>query len=165
MNKDDTLILDFCSVLAAIRSLCRDTHIYLERLECFKQVQTIVSPFRQAEDRDDFQEYARRGVSLSFFIDADLAKIIDVNKCSLGFSLVIRYSGDHWVAEGEIGWSGRDVGGDTIASHDLSAKSINEFIKGLPTFTEQVLKEYRLIVQEHVSRETGHSPEVPRTRD
>src|SRR4051794_29190147 len=101
------VVVRFISFLALVRSMFRQTHLFAEKENVFCDVSTNVEPFKVEES-----EYADDGVTLSIALNANLRNPRDSERQALGMSLLIRRSSGNWIAEAEVGFTGRDVGWD-----------------------------------------------------
>jgi hypothetical protein len=107
MKEIDLAIANFCRLLARVRKLFRETHIYAEKQPCFKKVTTTVSH----SEKDIITIKDRLpAVEVSFSVDGDLTKIFDGEKYSLGASVAIFYVQNEWRLEGDVGWSCSESG-------------------------------------------------------
>lgn len=154
MNKEDINIIRFCSALAQTREQFRSAHINVEKKDYLKQVTTTVS-----HAQSDFNEALLkgqphtdinlvRGVEISYSLDAELLEIIEEEKYSLGASISIRSLKDHWLLQGEIGWSCINSGWDEYDSFEKEVTSADDVINELPVFCNRVLSAYQKFVEE-----------------
>lgn len=136
----DGIILDFLNAMAGVREQFRKAHIALEANKAFRSVSVEVSPFRSADARSSVNREAwlDRGVSLAFFLNAELAKPRSTNEASLGASVLLFREPGVWIAEGEIGWTGSQ-GWDHFLECRLELRNIEELLVQLEDFTRQLL--------------------------
>lgn len=157
MISEDAYIIKFCLALAQTREQFRSAHIYIEKKDFLKEVTTTVShaqgDFNEAllkgEPHTDIDLV--RGVEISYSLDAELKKVIDNEKYSLGASISIRSLEDHWLLQGEVGWSCINYGWDEHDSFEKEVDSAIDVIRELPVFCANVLSTYRAFVDSHSS--------------
>ncbi len=138
LSEKNDLIQQFLHMLGIVRKLFRLIHIEVENSSIFRKVETTVSPF--IDEIGSLDEKA----SLSIFLDAEIENSIDKEKQSLGVSLTIRYHQQFWLAEGEIGWSGKSVGWDNYIDREYKSEDIDDFIIELPSFVKKLLEQYKV---------------------
>ena len=152
MKKEDEAIIRFCVALAQTAEMFRSAHIEIENKSFLKEVGTTISHSRGKFDeaslkgRPNFGERFVEGVSISYSLDAELLKMIDEDKYSMGVSITIRSFGDHWVLQAEVGWSCRSCGWDNCESFEQDAADVEAIVSMLPSFCEKVLLSYRMFV-------------------
>ncbi len=108
MNSTE-VILDFLSFIADLRKKFGEVHLVAERCPALHDVTTEVIPFK-----GEPSDYAERGVTICLSLIAELRKPIDSDKKAIGVDLLLRHTEQGWIAEAEIGWSGRDIGWDNF---------------------------------------------------
>jgi hypothetical protein len=119
----------------------RKTHLFAEKSSALQAASTTVIPFKS--EQTDYAEY---GVTLSVALNAEIRKPVDREKMAIGMALLMRRSGGVWIAEAEVGWTGRDVGWDSFASREVQSSSVEQLIEEVPaliawmdeTFREEV---------------------------
>jgi len=157
LKNEDIYIIRFCSVLAKAREQFRLAHIYVEKKDFLKEVTTTVShaqgEFNEAllkgEPHTDINLV--RGVEISYSLDAELQQVIEEEKYSLGASISIRSLEDHWLLQGEVGWSCISCGWDEHDSFEKEVDSAEDVVQELPLFCESVLSTYRTFVDSQSS--------------
>ena len=133
----DEAILNFIRVLATINSLFRQVHVDLEKTGKFCRITSHISPLMAEQKSLD------EGTSLAFFFDCEIKQVRHREKQSIGVSLILRRKNQNWLAEGEIGWSGVEIGWDNFYDCELLSSSLDEFLRDLPQFTDQLLDTFR----------------------
>ena len=147
MSTTNKAVLDFLVALARVRSKFREQHVFLESLNVFECIKTTVSPFIVRDTPD--ASYALEGVTLNVVINAEVKHPKDPNKRSLEASILIRFASGRWVAEGEVGWSGRDMGCDVLEESQLLVESVEQLVQQLPHFADTVLNQYKRTVEDY----------------
>ncbi|MGD9158473.1 MAG: hypothetical protein PVG39_08715 [Desulfobacteraceae bacterium] len=146
MKETDIAIVNFCRMLAKIRKLFRETHIYAEKQPCFNGVTTTVSH----SEKDIITVDERLpAVEISFSVDGELNEIIDKEKYSLGASIAIYYVQDEWRVEGDVGWSCVESGWDDYESFEMVAMNSIELENEIERFVNQTLNSYKSAIAEH----------------
>ena len=148
MKETDLAIVNFCRLLARVRKLFRETHIYAEKQPCFKGVTTTVS--HSEKDIITINERLP-AVEVSFSVDGDLNEVIDKEKYSLGASIAIFYVQDEWRVEGDVGWSCFESGWDDYESFEMVAKNTIELEGELESFVNKTLNSYKSAIAEHIN--------------
>ena len=139
MKTIDDSILDFLSLLASIRAGFRRIHIFSEECGLFRRVITTVNPFMVA----NADGYADGGVTIQFGLDAELLTPPNLERKALGASLLLRRKSGMWVLEAEIGWSGEQVGWDSIDSRDTTETTIEGVIQKMPELGEWLCARFK----------------------
>lgn len=117
------VVIQFISFLALIRSLFRQTHLFAEHEIVISEVSTHVEPFKVEES-----DYADNGVTLSIALNANLRNPRDPEKQAIGMSFLVRRRGGIWLAEAEVGFTGRDVGWDPFESKEARFNTIEDLM-------------------------------------
>jgi hypothetical protein len=152
MKNEDELVIQFCAALAGARELFRAAHIYVEKKPYVKNATTTVSHargnFNEAllKGQPTSEERVVYGVEISYSLDADLREMIDNDKYSLGASVAARSLGDHWLLQGEVGWSCTSCGWEDHDCFEENVESAQAVLIVLPAFCEKVLLSYRAFV-------------------
>src|SRR5438876_533226 len=115
------VVVRFLIFLANVRTMFRQVHLFAEGIPALQTVSTTVIPFKSEPT-----EYAEYGVTLSIALNAELSRPADEEKMAIGMSLLIRRSANVWIAEAEVGWTGKTIGWDPFASKDMRVSSIEE---------------------------------------
>ena len=137
------VVLRFVGFLAVVRSMFRQTHLFAEKQRSLQSVSTSVEPFK-VED----SAYADEGVTLTLALNANLRKPPSSERQAVGMTLLLRRREGRWIAEAEVGWTGRDVGWDPLASKEIECASPEDLMAKVPplvtwmdaTFRETVEK-------------------------
>lgn len=138
---DNDLILKFLVFLAQVRTSFRKTHIFAESNPILRNVNTSITPFRAESANADL------GVTLSVDLFADIVNAADIEKSSLGMSLVLRCYGGLWIAEAEVGWSGHEIGWDPFDSREAQSRSIEGIMDKVHLLVEWMEARFREEVQ------------------
>ncbi len=120
MNSTE-VILDFLSFIADLRKKFGEVHLVAERCPALHDVTTEVIPFK-----GEPSDYAERGVTICLSLIAELRKPIDSDKKAIGVDLLLRHTEQGWIAEAEIGWSGREIGWDNFDEREAQTETIEE---------------------------------------
>lgn len=118
-----TVVIQFISFLALVRSMFRQTHMFAETVTAISDVSTHVEPFKV-----EGSDYADNGVTLSISLNANLRKPQDPERQAIGMSLLIRRSGGSWIADAEVGFTGRDVGWDPFDSKEAQFDTVEDLM-------------------------------------
>jgi len=146
MSQESQTIVEFCRVLACVRTLFRDSHIAAENSGHFADVKCTVS---HAEKDLLVGEKRVGSIEVSFSLDGELPMITDDVKYSLGASVAIYNMDDDWACRGDVGWSHRDSGWEEFTSMDTKFTSLAQLGDGLSQFVESVLRNYGDLVNQH----------------
>lgn len=131
-------IVRFISSLAGIRSMFRQTHLFAEKQNIVQTVSTQVEPFK-----GEVSDYADKGISLTIALNANLRSPPDLERHAVGMTLLIRRRGGKWIAEAEVGWTGRDIGWDPFESREIERASPEELMDDVPPLVEWMDANFR----------------------
>ncbi len=154
-NEGDRSIVQFCSALADACKLFRTAHIRVEKKSYLKDVVTTVSHargyFNEALLKGQVKSDAKgvSGVEISYSIDGELNEPVDNDKYSIGASIVMYSLGDHWLVQGDVGWSCLSCGWDDERSFEWEVENAQAVIDGLPRFCGEILSAYIALVDAH----------------
>jgi hypothetical protein len=142
MNVSETII-GFIAFLSDVRSMFRQTHLFVEKERAIRDVSTLIEPFKGEES-----QYADCGVTLSIALNANLRNPPNLERRALGMSLLIRRSSGTWIAEAEVGWSGNAVGWDPFASRKIQSTALEDVIANVPALIAWMDSTFRSAVAE-----------------
>lgn len=137
MNSTE-IVLQFLAFLAQVRAAFRQVHLFAEKSPALRTVSTAVIPVEVKPS-----DYADKGVTICVALDAELRKPIDSERKSLGISLLLRHTRGMWLAEAEIGWTGKKIGWNSFDSKEAQGKSIDEIMNTIPPMVEWMDRRFK----------------------
>ena len=129
----DEVLMKFLSELGDIRKRLREFHIYLERIDKLKRVQTNVGIYNKSNQGDP---------EVSMGIDADVITPVNNDRHSIGMSFSVSKNGNNWKFSGEVGWSSYDLGFDEEDSIEDQYEDIESLINSLKGMVESLIGKY-----------------------
>ncbi len=124
--------------LAETEAVFRGVHIVCERNLAFRAVSTSVIPFKAKPS-----DYADEGVTIEIALNAELRYPCAPERKAIGMSLLLRHSGNYWIAEAEVGWSGVQIGWDPLHSKEAVAESIEDIMDKISPMVEWVANQFK----------------------
>jgi hypothetical protein len=134
----------------------RQVHLFAEAVPELRAVSTMVMSFE-----GETSDYADSGVTISVALNAELRDPINPEKKALGMSLLLRHSGEMWLVEAEVGWTGEQIGWDPLESREVQAVSIEDVFQKAPPLVEWMAAKFK----EEVETLSNGSPLAPRRED
>jgi hypothetical protein len=144
---DGDAVATFMIWLAQIQSRFRDAHVEAETTSHFTKVSTDIYP-------------SRLSPHISMTLMAELRQFLGHNKQAVGIELILQKTADDWSLETSVGWSGRDVGWDTIAERIATSPLLeslfeqsNEMVGWAVSRFREQCAELPSLVNAHVDRQ------------
>lgn len=137
MNSTET-ILRFLSFLSEVEAMFRQVHLDAEKNHALRDVSTMVIPFKC-----EVSDYADHGVTISVALNAELRYPVDSDKKAIGMALLLRHAGGRWIAEAEVGWTGKNIGWDPFDSREAQEAAIEEMMNAVPPLVEWMGMRFR----------------------
>ncbi len=137
MNSTD-IILRFLSFLSAVRTTFRQVHLDAEKDRALRDVSTMVLP-----SKGEASDYADDGVTISVALNAELRNPIDSDKKAIGMSLLLRHAGGRWIAEAEIGWTGKNIGWNQFDEREVQGATVEDLMNAAPPLVEWMETRFR----------------------
>ena len=125
-------VLDFIGFLASVDAQFRRARIAAEKSAAVRDVSTMVIPFKAATSDD-----ADKGVTISVALNAELRRPLNSERKALGMSLLLRRVAGSWIAESEVGWSGKEIGWDVFEAKELKADSLESLMLQVPAIVDR----------------------------
>lgn len=116
MALDDDAVAAFLIWLAQMQSRFREAHIAAAKAPYFTKVSTDVYP-------------SRLSPFISISLMAELRESLDQNKHAVGIQLTLEKTDDSWTIEVSVGWSGSDIGWDTIEDRVATSPSLESLFE------------------------------------
>jgi hypothetical protein len=137
MNSTET-VLRFLAFLAQVQGMFRQVHLIAEKSPILCDVSTDVIPSLGAASN-----YADEGVTISIALNGWFVKPPDSEREAMGMSVLLRHCDGVWIAEAEVGWTGREIGWDPFDSKETEATSIEEIMDKAPPLVEWMGTRFR----------------------
>lgn len=131
MNETD-LGATLFRIMALIHSLLRREKINLESDDRFSEVSVNCSATNVSGDSN-----------ILFYLNAEVRRPLSQEKQALGIELMLSVEHPDWVALGEVGWTGKMVGWDSIYDRRTHAQNLKNLERQLLGMLADLLCEFR----------------------